>query len=555
MLSDIEISRNAALKPIAEIGNSLGIHADDLIPYGKTKAKVPLNYLNPEKIKQSNLILVTAITPNKAGVGKTVTSVGLSLGLNHIGKKAMVALREPSLGPCFGMKGGAAGGGYAQVLPMEDINLHFTGDFHAITCANNMIAALLDNYQFNNKNTENALATVLWRRVLDVNDRSLRFMTSGLGGASNGIPAETGFDITPASEIMALLCLSEDLEDLERRIDNIVLGYRTNKAPFTVKDLGIGSAISVLLKDAILPNLVQTTENTPAMIHGGPFANIAHGCNSIIATKMAMSLTDYVVTESGFGSDLGAEKFLDIKCRYADLAPKCTVIVASLQALKLHGGATEKTMRDANVNALKAGLKNAERHIHNVRQFGQSVVVSINKYGFDSQDEIEFLQKWCADHGVTSAVNECFVSGGAGAADLARAVVESIEGRPSATISHAYELEDTIALKIEKVVKRVYGGDGVKFSSKAEGKIARFVSNGWDKLPICIAKTQYSFSDDIGKGNTPDNFIVTVQDLVINAGAGFVVAVAGDIMRMPGLPKDPQANRIKLIDGLIDGLS
>ncbi|MBL7812445.1 MAG: formate--tetrahydrofolate ligase [Bacteroidetes bacterium] len=555
MLSDIEISRNATLKPIHEIGTNLGIQSDDLIPYGRTKAKVPLNYLNPDKMKQSNLILVTAITPNKAGVGKTVTSVGLSLGLNHIGKKAIVALREPSLGPCFGMKGGAAGGGYAQVLPMEDINLHFTGDFHAITSANNMIAALLDNYQYNNKNTDKALATVLWRRVLDVNDRSLRNIVSGLGGASNGIPTEAGFDITPASEIMALLCLSENLEDLERRIDNIVLGYRTDKTPFTVKDLGIGPAIAVLLKDAILPNLVQTTENTPAIIHGGPFANIAHGCNSVIATKMAMSLADYVVTESGFGSDLGAEKFLDIKCRVAGLQPKCTVVVASLQAIKLHGGATEKTMRDANMDALKAGLKNVERHLANVSKFSQSVVLSINKYGFDTQEELDFLQKWCAEKNVKSAINECFVSGGAGAAALAQAVVDTIAASPSGTINHAYELEDSIPAKIEKVVKRVYGGDGVKFSSKAEGKLARFIANGWDKLPVCIAKTQYSFSDDIGKGNTPDGFIVTVQDLVINAGAGFVVAVAGDIMRMPGLPKDPQANRIKLIDGQIDGLS
>lgn len=555
MLSDIEISRNASLKPIAEIGANLGIHSDDLIPYGRTKAKVPLNYLSSDKMKQSNLILVTAITPNKAGVGKTVTSVGLSLGLNHIGKKAIVALREPSLGPCFGMKGGAAGGGYAQVLPMEDINLHFTGDFHAITSANNMIAALLDNYQYNHKNTDKALATVLWRRVLDVNDRSLRNIVSGLGGASNGIPTEAGFDITPASEIMALLCLSENLEDLERRIDNIVLGYKTDKSPFTVKDLGVGPAIAVLLKDAILPNLVQTTENTPAIIHGGPFANIAHGCNSVIATKMAMSLADYVVTESGFGSDLGAEKFLDIKCRTAGLAPKCTVVVASLQAIKLHGGATEKTMRDPNADALKAGLKNVERHLHNVRQFGQAVVLSINKYGFDTQDELDYLQKWCADHGVKTAINECFVSGGAGAAALAQAVVETIEAGASGAINHAYDLDDSIPVKIEKVVKRVYGGDGVKFSSKAEGKLARFVANGWDKLPICIAKTQYSFSDDISKGNTPDKFTVTVQDIVINAGAGFVVAVAGDIMRMPGLPKDPQANRIKLIDGQIDGLS
>lgn len=555
MLSDIEISRQAKLQPIFEIGEKLGIHSEELIPYGRTKAKVPLKYLNKDKIKQSNLILVTAITPNKAGVGKTVTSVGLSLGLNHIGKKAIVALREPSLGPCFGMKGGAAGGGYSQVLPMEDINLHFTGDFHAITSANNMISALLDNYQYNNQHTDNALSQILWRRVLDVNDRSLRFMVSGLGGATNGVPRETGFDITPASEIMALLCLSEDLEDLERRIDNIVLGYTAAKKPFTVKDLGISSAIAVLLKDAILPNLVQTTENTPAVIHGGPFANIAHGCNSIIATKMAMSLADYVVTESGFGSDLGAEKFLDIKCRYAGLAPKATVIVASLQALKLHGGATEKTMQQPDLETLKSGLKNLERHINNVKMFSQSPVVSINKYGFDTQKELDFLQTWLNEKGVKNAVNECFVKGGAGAAALAQAVVDVIENSPSGPISHPYELEDSVEEKIDKVVKRVYRGAGAKLDAKAQLRMKRIIENGWDKLPVCIAKTQYSFSDDISLGNTPDGFTVNIEDLVINAGAGFIVAVAGSIMRMPGLPKDPQANRIKLIDGQIDGLS
>lgn len=555
MLSDIEISRNASLKPISEIGSALGINPDELIPYGRTKAKIPLNYLNEARQKENNLILVTAITPNKAGVGKTVTSVGLSLGLNYIGKKAIVALREPSLGPCFGMKGGAAGGGYSQVLPMEDINLHFTGDFHAITSANNMIAALLDNYQYNNEHTENALSQILWRRVLDVNDRSLRFMVSGLGGASNGIPREAGFDITPASEIMALLCLSENLEDLEARIDRIVLGYTASKVPFTVKDLGVGPAIAVLLKDAIMPNLVQTTENTPAIIHGGPFANIAHGCNSVIATKMAMSLADYVVTESGFGSDLGAEKFLDIKCRYAGIAPKATVIVASLQAIKLHGGATEKTMQQPDMNALKNGLKNLERHVENVMAFGQSPIVSINKYGFDTGEELEFLQDWCKNKGVKTAVNECFVKGGAGAADLAKAVVETVEKSPSKSIDFVYDLNDPVETKIEKVVKRVYKGDGIKLDVKAQTRLKRIVANGWDKLPVCIAKTQYSFSDDIENGNTPDGFVVNIEDLVINAGAGFIVAVAGNIMRMPGLPKDPQANRIKLINGQIDGLS
>jgi formate--tetrahydrofolate ligase len=555
MLTDIEISRSANLKPITEIGTNYGIAVDDLIPYGRTKAKVPLSYLDEDKIKASNLILVTAITPNKAGVGKTVTSVGLSLGLNYIGKKALVALREPSLGPCFGMKGGAAGGGYAQVLPMEDINLHFTGDFHAITCANNMISALLDNYQFNNKHTDRALATVLWRRVLDVNDRNLRNVITGLVGASNGVTTETGFDITAASEIMAVLCLASDLEDLERRIDNIVLGYKSNKSVFTVKDLGISPAIAVLLKDALLPNLVQTTENTGAIIHGGPFANIAHGCNSVIATKMALSLGDYVVTESGFGSDLGAEKFLDIKCRTAGFAPKCTVIVASLQAIKLHGGATEATMKVPDATALRNGLKNVERHIDNVQAFGQSVVISINKYGFDTQEEIAILQDWCKEKGVRSAVNECFIAGGKGAAELAQAVVDTVENNPSGPIDHPYDLVDSIPVKIEKLVKRVYGGDGVRFDSKAADKFARFKANEWDKLPVCVAKTQYSFSDDVTKGSTPNGFTITIHDLVINAGAGFVVAVAGDIMRMPGLPKDPQANHIRLVNGLIDGLN
>ena len=384
MLSDIEISRAAKLKPITEIAKNLDINSDDIIPYGRYKAKVPLSYLNEDKIRTSNLILVTAVTPTKAGVGKTVTSVALSLGLNYIGKNAAVALREPSLRPCFGMKGGAAGGGYSQVLPMEEINLHFTGDFHAITCANNMIAALLDNYQYQNRNTPNALERIVWRRVLDVNDRSLRNVVTGLGGTANGIPTEAGFDITPASEIMALLCLSEGLHDLQQRIERIVLGYRADKSPFTVKDLGVEEAITVLLKDAVLPNLVQTTENTTAFVHGGPFANIAHGCNSVLATKMALSCCDYVVTESGFGSDLGAEKFLDIKCRLTGLKPKATVIVVTSGALKLHGGVADKEISKPNLEAMKDGLPNLQRHIQNMKGFGQNVVVSFNRFGYDS---------------------------------------------------------------------------------------------------------------------------------------------------------------------------
>ena len=552
MKSDIEISRSTPLKPIGDIATRLNIATDDLIPYGRTKAKIPLKYLNSGK--KGKLIMVTAITPNKAGVGKTVTSVGLSLGLNHIGKNAMVALREPSLGPCFGMKGGAAGGGYSQVLPMEDINLHFTGDFHAITSANNMIAALVDNYRYWNKTGENALTQILWKRVLDVNDRMLRHMVSGLHGSTNGIPTETGFDITPASEIMALLCLSENLEDLERRIDRIVVGY-AGKKPVTVGDLGFGPSIVVLLRDAIMPNLVQTTEHTPAIIHGGPFANIAHGCNSVIATKTALNLADYVVTESGFGSDLGAEKFFDIKCRMAGLEPAATVIVASLQAIKLHGGATEKTMRDVNGDALKTGLQNVKHHINNVQAFGQNAVVSINKYGWDTEDEMNYLIDWCKDQGVRVAVNECFVKGGAGAAQLAETVADVVDNNPSGPLNHAYELTDSIDTKIEKVVKRVYGGSGIKLSGTAQTKLKKFEELGWGNLPICIAKTQYSFSDDISMGPLAKDFTLRVEDLVINAGAGFVVAIAGDIMRMPGLPKEPQALHIKLVNGEIDGLS
>lgn len=555
MLSDIEISRAAKLKPITEIAQNVGINPDDVIPYGKTKAKVPLSYIDENKVKNSNLILVTAITPNKAGVGKTVTSVSASLGLNYIGKKAAVALREPSLGPCFGMKGGAAGGGYAQVLPMEDINLHFTGDFHAITCANNMISALLDNYQFQNSGTDKVLDRLVWRRVLDVNDRSLRNIVTGLGGNANGIPQEAGFDITPASEIMALLCLATSLDDLQARIERIVLGYRYDKTPFTVKDLGVAEAITVLLKDAIMPNLVQTTENTPAFIHGGPFANIAHGCNSILATKMAMSCNDYVVTESGFGSDLGAEKFLDIKCRISGLRPKATVIVVTTQALKLHGGVPAGEISKPNLEALKSGLPNLQRHVQNMKNFGQSVVVSFNKFHFDTEEEINYLTEWCKSEGVVFAINNAFTKGGEGAADLANKLVDVIANNPSKDINFTYDLEDSIKVKIEKIATKIYRAAGVTFSGMAETKMKSFAKHGWANLPICIAKTQYSFTDDQSRINAPEGFTITIKDLVINAGAGFIVAVAGDIMRMPGLPEDPQAFRIKMLNGEIDGLS
>lgn len=555
MLSDIEISRSTKLAPISEIAEPLGISAEDLIPYGRFKAKVPLKYIDNDKLKKSNLILVSAITPTKAGVGKTVTSVALSLGLNMIGKNAAVALREPSLGPCFGMKGGAAGGGYSQVLPMDEINLHFTGDFHAITCANNMIAALLDNYQYQNRNTTKMLERIVWRRVLDVNDRSLRNIVTGLGGSGNGIPTEAGFDITTASEIMALLCLSSDLDDLQARIERMVLGYTFDKHPFTVKDLGVAEAITVLLKDAVMPNLVQTTEHTPAFIHGGPFANIAHGCNSIIATKMAMSLNDYVVTEAGFGCDLGAEKFLDIKCRVTGLRPKATVIVVTTGALKLHGGVPADSITLPNLDAMKAGLPNLQRHIQNMRNFGQSVVVGMNRFKYDTEEEVSYLSDWCEREGVSFAINEGFAKGGEGAAALAQKVVDTIQNNPSKDINFTYDLEDPIKTKIEKVCKKIYRAGEVTFSGPALTKIKQFEKNGWINLPVCIAKTQYSFTDDPKRINAPENFIINIRDLVINAGAGFIVAVAGEIMRMPGLPEDPQAYRIKLVNGEIEGLS
>lgn len=555
MLSAIEISRNTKLDPIATVAGKLGINSDDIIPHGKNIAKIPLHYINEEKIKTSNLILVTAITPTKAGIGKTVTSISLSLGLNKIGKKASVALREPSLGPCFGMKGGATGGGYAQVLPMDEINLHFTGDFHAITSAHNMISALLDNHQYQNHNTPLELESIVWKRVLDVNDRSLRNIITGLGQGSRTDLVETGFDITPASEIMALFCLATSLEDLEHRIERVVLGYKQDKSPFTVKDMGVAGAITVLLKDALMPNLVQTTENTPAFVHGGPFANIAHGCNSIIATKMAMSVSDYVVTEAGFGSDLGAEKFLDIKCRLSGLQPKATVLVLSTQALKLHGGVAYEETKKPDLESLKKGIPNLERHVENLRGFGQSVIVSLNHYPFDSDSEIDYIRNWSKERGVAFTVNYGFEKGGEGASDLAREVVRVVENAPSAKLRYTYDDVDPIRTKIEKVAKKIYHAGHVVLGPKAETKLKKFEKMGWSRMPVCIAKTQYSFSDDPKLINAPSDFTLTIQDLVINTGAGFIVAIAGEIMRMPGLPADPQAVRIRLVNGEIEGLS
>ncbi len=555
MKTDIEISREAKLKPIQEIADGLNISADDIIPYGKNKAKIELSVLNETNIKKNNLILVTALSPTKAGVGKTVTTVSASLGLNKIGKKCIAALREPSLGPVFGMKGGAAGGGYAQVLPMEDINLHFTGDFHAITTANNTIAALLDNYQYNNLHSDKALKQITWKRVLDVNDRSLRFVTTGLGGRTNGIPQETGFDITPASEIMAALCLSENFNDLQQRIERIILGYKQDNSPFTVKDLGVGGAITILLKDAIKPNLVQTTENTPAMIHGGPFANIAHGCNSVIATKMALSCAEYVVTEAGFGSDLGAEKFLDIKCRMANLQPKATVLVATTQALKMHGGLDGDDTKKPTLEGLKNGLPNLQRHIENLQGFGQSIIVSLNKFHFDVQEEIDFLKNWCEGMGTAFAVNEAFAKGGEGAIELAQKIVDTVEKNPSKPIEFTYNVEDGIEQKIEKVAQKIYRADRIELSSKCKTVLGRIKKNNLGHLPVCIAKTQYSFTDNADVYGAPTGHVLHVQDLVINTGAGFIVAVCGDIMRMPGLPKEPAANGMTFNNGVIEGLS
>lgn len=555
MKTDIEIARSIELKKINEIASQIGISDDNLENYGKYMAKVPVSLIDENKVSKSNLILVTAITPTKAGIGKTTVSIGLTLGLNKIGKKAVVALREPSLGPCFGMKGGAAGGGYAQVLPMENINLHFTGDFHAITSAHNMITALLDNYLYQNRATGKGLKQILWKRVLDVNDRSLRYIVTGLNGSANGIPTEAGFDITPASEIMAILCLSKDLEDLRRRIEKIILGYTYDNTPFTVKDLGVAGSIVVLLKDAINPNLVQTTEHNPSIIHGGPFANIAHGCNSIIATKMGMSHADYVVTEAGFGADLGAEKFFNIKCRKAGLNPKLTIIVATNQGLKMHGGVAIEDIKKENVQGLEKGLENLDKHIRNMQSFGQTVIVAFNKYATDTDKEIDIIKQFCKDKEVGFAINSAFSDGGEGAVELANLVIDTIKENPSKPLSFTYEDSDPVKTKIEKVTKNIYGAASVEFSDKAKKVLQLIDGKEMQKYPICIAKTQYSFSDDPKAYGVAKDFKFSVNDIVINNGAEFIVVIAGPIMRMPGLPKDPQANRIDIVNGLIEGLS
>ena len=555
MKSDIEIARSIELVKIKELAKSFNMPKDQVTHYGRHMAKVDISLIDEEKIKQSNLILVTAITPTKAGIGKTTVSVGLALGMNKIGKKAIVALREPSLGPCFGMKGGAAGGGYAQVLPMEKINLHFTGDFHAITSANNMISALLDNYIYQNRDNGFGLKEILWRRVLDVNDRSLRYIVTGLGPKTNGITQESGFDITPASEIMAILCLAKDEDDLRRRIENILLGFTYDNKPFTVKDLGVAGSITVLLKDALSPNLVQTTENTPAFVHGGPFANIAHGCNSILATKLAMTFGDYAITEAGFGADLGAEKFYDIKCRKAGLNPKLTVLVVTARALKMHGGVSQDIVGQPNLEALKEGIANMDKHLDNLLKFNQSVVVAFNRYGDDVQEEIDFVRQHCEEMGIGFAVNNAFIEGGAGAVELAELVVKTIEENPSKDLNFAYTDEDEVQTKINKVATNLYGAKLVTFSPTAKKKLAMIQELGYTHFPICIAKTQYSFSTNQKLINVPKDFDFHVQDIVINAGAEMLVVISGEIMRMPGLPKQPQALHIDIVNGEIEGLS
>lgn len=555
MKTDSQIAHEAKLLPIERVAERVDIPVDALDHYGKYVAKVPYTLIDEEKVKRSNLILVTAITPQKAGVGKTTVSIGLGLGLNRIGKKAVIALREPSMGPCFGMKGGAAGGGYAQVVPMEKINLHFTSDFHAVTAANNLIAALLDNYEYQHQKDGFGLKEKTWRRVLDVNDRSLRDVVTGVGGHANGLISETGFDITPASEIMAILCLAKDETDLRERIDNILLGTTLDGKPFRVRDMGVAGAITAILHESINPNLVQTTENTPCFIHGGPFANIAHGCNSIIATKAAMTFGDYAITEAGFGADLGAEKFFDIKCRKAGLQPKLSVLVVTLQALKMHGGVTQDNLVAPNESALIDGFANMGKHIENLRRFGQTVLVCLNRFATDIESELEIVRNHCEKLNVPFAINTAYTDGGVGAENLARLVVKTIDEHPSKQLHYVYEENDTIQDKIEKIAKGIYGAVRVVIKPSAMRKLRTIEGGEFSHYPVCIAKTQYSFSDDAKAYGVPTGFDITIRDFVINAGAQMIVAIAGEIMRMPGLPKSPQAERIDIDDGFIQGLS
>ncbi len=553
-LSDIEIAQSAKMQPITEIAKAAGVDEEYVEQYGKYKAKIDLSLLNDESRKDGKLILVTAITPTPAGEGKTTTTIGLADGLRRIGKNVAVALREPSLGPVFGIKGGAAGGGYAQVVPMEDINLHFTGDFHAIGAANNLLAAMLDNhiYQGNRLNIDPRRIT--WKRCVDMNDRQLRFVTDGLGGRINGVPREDGYDITVASEIMAVFCLANSIADLKERLSRIVVAYTYDEKPVTAGDLGAVGAMAALLKDAIKPNLVQTLEGTPAFVHGGPFANIAHGCNSVIATKMAMKMADYAITEAGFGADLGAEKFLDIKCRMAGLKPSAVVVVATVRALKMHGGLPKTELGSENLEALEAGIPNLLRHVSNVTNvYKLPCVVAVNRFPTDTDAEIDLVIEKCRTLGVNVVLSTVWAEGGKGGMALAEEVVKLCEKPNDFTFS--YELDGTIEDKIRAIVKRIYGGDDVVIAPAAKKQVAQLTALGFDKLPVCMAKTQYSFSDDATKLGAPEGFTVTVRNVKVSAGAGFVVALTGDIMTMPGLPKVPAAEKIDVDEnGKITGL-
>ena len=556
MKKDVEIAQEAKMLPITEVAKALDIPSDELEQYGKYKAKLSYSYIKENMNREDGkLVLVTAINPTPAGEGKTTTNVGLSMALSKLGKKTVTTLREPSLGPCFGVKGGAAGGGYSQVVPMDDINLHFTGDFHAITSAHNLLAALLDNHIHQGNKLGIVTKKIVWKRVVDMNDRALRNIVIGLGGKGDGVTRENGFDITVASEIMAILCLSSDLDDLKDRLSKMVVAYNYDGEAVTAGDLEATGAMALLLKDAIKPNLVQTLDNTPAFIHGGPFPNIAHGCNSVVATKTALKLGDYVVTEAGFGADLGAEKFFDIKCRYAGLKPDCVVIVATVRALKMNGGVAKDNLAEENLEALKTGSSNLIRHIENVSKFGVPSVVAINRFPTDTEAELELLDKICEEYGVKVVLSEVFAKGAEGGMELANEVIRICE-EGKADFKPLYDLDISIKEKMEKIAKEIYRADGVDFTSAAEKQIKELTKLGYDKLPICVAKTQYSFSDDATLLGAPTGFRITVRELRVSAGAGFIVALTGSIMTMPGLPKVPAANGMDILsDGTIIGLS
>lgn len=554
MKTDVEIAQEAVIRPIGEIAEKLGLTSDEIEQYGKYKAKITLGaYERVKENKNGKLILVTAINPTSAGEGKTTTSVGLADALHVLGKNVAVALREPSLGPCFGMKGGAAGGGYAQVVPMEDINLHFTGDFHAITTAHNLLAAVIDNHIQQGNALDIDVRRVIWKRVLDLNDRALRHVVIGLGGKAHGVPRETGFDITVASEMMAILCLSSGLQDMKERLGRIVVAYDRSGRAIRASELNVTGALTLLFKDAIKPNLVQTLEGTPAFIHGGPFANIAHGCNSVMATKFALKFADYVVTEAGFGADLGAEKFLDIKCRFAGFHPDAVVIVATVRALKMHGGLGKKELDKIDMEALKKGMANLTKHIENIQAFGLPAVVALNAFPTDTPEEIELVEKMCGEMGAEVALSEVWAKGGKGGVELAKKVEAAI-AKPK-NFKFMYDVNQTIPEKISAIAKTLYGADGVDFTAEARKQLKEIEDLGFDKMPICMAKTQYSLSDDETKVGRPSGFNITVRELKVSAGAGFIVALTGNILTMPGLPKKPAAENMDIDEnGIITGL-